>query len=117
MRICGMVFVVALACAPGVGLAETYLCKGVDPVWKLTMDNTSAEFDLRGKIGKFRVELTTVAKGRDAPSARSLVGDFDTAIVILNDHMCEDGISTSVSILTQDDTAAILLAGCCVLGN
>ncbi len=88
-------------------------CFGVTPVWKLNLTDETAEFTFRGETKSFDIPLFTVAKGLEAPIAYSLIGEFDTAIVIVNEFQCAGDQSKSVYVLTQANTAAILLSGCC----
>lgn len=92
-------------------LAENYICKGSAPDWELTITGSEAIFDFERK-NSFQIPDTAIAEGRDWPRAKPIIGDFDTAIAILDQAACETGPIT-VDILTQRGQTPLLLTGCC----
>ncbi|WP_370229998.1 hypothetical protein [Cognatishimia sp.] len=92
-------------------LADNYICKGSDPDWELTINGSEAIFDFERK-NTFQIPDTAIAEGRDWPRAKPIIGDFDTAIAILDKASCETGPFT-VDILTQRGQTPLLLTGCC----
>lgn len=93
--------------------AENYICQGHAPDWSLTINGNEGIFDFERK-NIFQIPDTAVAEGRDWPQAKPLIGDFDTAVVVLDQATCETGAYT-VDILTQRGQSPILLTGCCEL--
>lgn len=91
--------------------AENYICSGSAPDWELTITGSDAIFDFERK-NSFQIPDTAFAEGRDWPQAKPLIGDFDTAVVILDKDSCETG-DLSVDILTQRGQTPVLLTGCC----
>ena len=91
--------------------AEDFICSGTAPEWSLTITGSEAIFDYQRK-NSFQIPDTARAQGQDWPRAKPLIGDFDTAVVILDQTICETG-PISVDILTQRGQTPILLTGCC----
>jgi hypothetical protein len=103
-------FIAALLCATPLA-AENYICSGTGPDWELTITGTDAIFDYERK-NSFYIPHTNMAEGRDWPRAKPLIGDFDTAVVVLDNDSCATG-PISVDILTQRGQTPLLLTGCC----
>jgi uncharacterized membrane protein len=100
-------------------LAEPLQCSGSAPLWFLDLGDESAVLTRpdRSEL-HFNIPHRTAAEGRSSPQALSLIGDRDSAIVILRNQDCREGADkpvtqVSVDILTQDKGRAILLTGCC----
>lgn len=91
--------------------AEDFICSGSDPDWSLTITGDIAIFDFERK-NSFQIPDTAFAQGKDWPRAKPLIGDFDTAVVVLDQDSCETG-PISVDILTQRGQTPVLLTGCC----
>ncbi len=110
-----IVFPVLLTALPAAAAAETWRCAGTDPGWRLRFDATQAEFSFPATT-QMDVMQQNQAEGRDWPRALTLVGDRDTAIVIVEPLACgSDGEQHPyrVLVLTQRGQTPILLAGCC----
>ena len=105
-------FLCALMCLPTFAQADTYVCAGGDPDWLLTVNETDGKFDFNDRILGLNVMLLTPAEGRDWPKALTLISSVDSAIVILNQQQCGSD-DYSAQVLTQRNTTAILLTGCC----
>ena len=108
---------IALTCAICVALtspafAQGYDCSGDAPDWKLTFDQAQARF-LFPTPTEMDVMQTNAAEGRDWPQAFTLIGDRDTAIVLLEQEACAPDHPIRSHVLTQRGQTRILLTGCC----
>lgn len=92
-------------------LADDYLCEGSEPDWNLSITGDTAIFDFERK-NTFNIPDTAIAEGKDWPRAMPLIGDFDTAVLVLDPGQCETG-PYRAHILTQRGTTPLLLTGCC----
>ena len=79
--------------------------------WQLTIKGAVARLDYLMHT-QMELMLTTPAERRDWPKALSLVGDRDTAIVIVDARNCGDAPLTA-EVLTQRGQTPVLLTGCC----
>ncbi|MFV2052744.1 hypothetical protein [Aliiroseovarius sp. YM-037] len=108
----------------GAAMAEAELpplaCEGAAPDWTLTLAGPVAQLTIERPID-MTVPQSSVAEGADWPRALTLVGDRDTAIVILDEEMCSTahakGFPIEAHILTQRGTTPILLTGCCTVAE
>ena len=94
-------------------------CEGIDPDWYLTLAGTTATLDYLRK-NTFDIPQTNAAEGRDWPRAYTLIAEFDTAIVLVNEATCDlDGRPwpLTANILTQRGQTPILLTGCCTVAE
>lgn len=91
--------------------AEDFICSGSAPDWELTITGSEAIFDFERK-NTFQIPDTAKPEGRDWPQAKPLIGDFDTAVVVMDLDSCESG-PISIDILTQRGQTPVLLTGCC----
>lgn len=90
-------------------------CTGSDPDWSLILDAAQGEFDFQ-RLSNLDVVLDTTAQGADWPRAITLIGRGDSAIVILENTVCEIG-NLSARILTQRGETPIFLTGCCQISE
>ena len=97
--------------ATPIAFADGFECSGQNPDWQLSFDSQQARFTFPSPTD-MDVMLQTKAEGREWPRAYTLIGDRDTAIVLLDPVACSNG-THSANVLTQRGTTAILLAGCC----
>ena len=106
-------FTLALLCAAAVPAHAAQLtCFGSNPNWQAVLNGPSATFQLRDRAGDFQVRLTTPAKNDPNTTAYTLIGDTDTAIVIVSPARCNT-LNLQAHVLTQERSEAILLSGCC----
>ncbi len=87
------------------------VCGGSAPDWSLAITGDVAEFEFV-RQSNMTLALTTTAQGAEWPRALTLVGRGDSAIVILENMMCETGTLTA-RILTQRGETPVFLTGCC----
>ncbi len=101
-------------------LAEPPLsCEGHGPDWFLTLAGSHAQFNFRRKT-EFNIPQSSHAEGRNWPRAYTLIADFDTAIVVVNESACALGDSQwpiTAHVLTQRGQTPILLTGCCTVAE
>lgn len=91
-------------------------CHGTAPEWRLDLAQKSAQFHFPAQTD-MEIRLVTQAEGRDDKTALTLIGDRDTAIVLLHRRECGTGEQVSpieAQVLTQRGQTPILLSGCCV---
>lgn len=100
----------------GQATAQGYYCAGALPGWTLTMDETAGTLTTNRDV-TMQIMDEAVADGpRDWPRALTLVGDRDTAIVLIENEACtvnHTDFPMQAQILTQRGTVPILLTGCC----
>lgn len=101
----------AILCAATPAMAEDFICAGQNPDWELTITGDTGIFEFERK-NSFNIPDTAVALGQEWPQAKPLIGDFDTAIAILDQDSCPTG-PIAVDVLTQRGQSPILLTGCC----
>lgn len=118
MIIRATIFALATATA---ALAEPPLsCEGHDPDWFLTLAGPESQLHYDKRKTDFKVPQSNVAEGHDWPRAYTLVSDFDTAIVVVNEASCHLGNTSwpiTAHILTQRGQTPILLTGCCTVAE
>ncbi|MDF0599519.1 hypothetical protein P1J78_02135 [Psychromarinibacter sp. C21-152] len=100
----------ALAAAPALA-QETFVCNGDAPGWTLTLGADTAAFHL-AYATEMQVRHETAAEGRAWPRAFTLIGDRDTAILLIERAPCGDA-PYRARVFTQRGQTPILLAGCC----
>ncbi|WP_127112203.1 hypothetical protein [Shimia sediminis] len=96
-----------------------FVCQGHDPDWYLTLAGPVAQFDYLRK-NTFDIPQTNTAEGRDWPRAYTLIAEFDTAIVLFDEAVCDlEGRPWPITahILTQRGQTPILLTGCCTVAE
>lgn len=103
-----MLFVPAAAFAEDLTLS----CKGQNPNWSLELESERGFFEFRDRAGWLDIPQRTVAEGVDWPKAMTLVGPRDSAIILINERICQ-GQSHEIQVLTQRGETPILLTGCC----
>ena len=79
--------------------------------WTLTLGTETASFTFPAPT-EMDVPLVTKAKGADWPRAYSLIGERDTAIVVVERERC-GADPYRAHVLTQRGQTPILLTGCC----
>ena len=89
--------------------AVTMTCEGDG--WTLDLMETQARLSFPSPTD-MDIPHSVSAEGADWPKALTLLGDRDTASVLLHDRAC-DGGSHEVQVLTQRAQTPILLQGCC----
>ena len=89
-------------------------CSGAAFDWSLTLDGTAAELTL-GATTEMEVMHEARAEGAGWPRALTLIGDRDTAILILDPRQCaaDPEASHTAHLLTQRGQSPIFLTGCC----
>lgn len=94
-------------------------CEGHDPDWFLTLAGPEAQFTFQRK-NSFDIPQSSVAEGRNWPRAYTLIAEFDTAIVVVNEVQCDlEGRTWPITahVLTQRGQHPILLTGCCTVAE
>lgn len=104
-----------------VALSEPPLtCDGHDPDWSLTIAGPVAQMRSDRKTD-FTIPQSSVAEGKtEWPRAYTLISDFDTAIVLVNEARCTTDYGEwpiTAHILTQRGQTPILLTGCCTVAE
>lgn len=102
---------------PQAPLALPLACEGNSPDWRLDLSGPVARFRFSGAT-EMEIPLRTRAEGRDWPRALTLIGERDTAIVVLHDRACgiaQDSFPIEAQILTQRGQTPVLLTGCCAV--
>ncbi len=94
---------------------DTYECMGTNPDWTLTLDSVQARFVFPTPTD-MDVPLITQADNRDWPRAFTLIGERDTAIVVLDRAEC-DTSDIRAHVMTQRAELPILLSGCCTVAE
>ncbi|MDJ0629071.1 MAG: hypothetical protein QNJ44_12505 [Rhodobacter sp.] len=102
-------FVVSLL--PATAWTGGFACQGTAPAWTLTLDTPQARFEFPAPTD-MDVMNDIAAEGADWPRALTLIGERDTAIVLLEQEAC-GGAPFRAHILTQRGQTPILLTGCC----
>lgn len=92
-------------------VAQTFTCTGTEPSWTLTLDPAQARLVFPAPTD-MDVMLETPVQGADWPRAYTLVGDRDTAIVLIEREACGEALYRS-HVFTQRGQTPILLGGCC----
>ncbi len=89
-------------------------CTGDVLGWSLALDGAVAEMTI-GTATQMEVVHETRAEGADWPRALTLIGERDTAIVILDPRQCaaDPDAALSAQVLTQRGQSPIFLTGCC----
>ena len=105
---------VALLSLATPSLADILHCTGTQTNWQAKLADDTATFQLLDRVGDYTVELTTPAKNDPVTKAYTLVGNIDTAILIVSPGRCNTADHTAY-VLTQERSEAILLTGCCRL--
>lgn len=90
----------------GPSLAQSFDCRGEDPLWLLQMDPQEGFFEFRGEKTRFDVPAITEPLNAGGPVGYTLVSDFDSLIVLLYTDL-------NVTLLTQDRSEPVILAGQC----
>ena len=88
---------------PSAALAERFACSG-EGDWTLTFDDTQARLVFPAPT-EMDVMLVTPAEGADWPRAYSLIGESETAIVLLEQEACGTE-AFRVHVLTPNGRAA-----------
>ncbi len=95
------------------------ICGGVEPFWSLEFHDERALFTAPDVQDiDYEIALRTPAQGRPDPVAITLISRRDTALAIIATRSCGDTMSDivhpySAEILTQRNSEAIMLTGCC----
>jgi hypothetical protein len=96
--------------------SQDYACAGSNPNWTLEITGATASFSFVN-ADSLDIPHISTAKDRDWPKALTLLGGRDTAIVILNKHLCSTAEITNypieANILTQNAETPVILTGCC----
>ncbi len=104
--------------AANAAMAQTptaFSCTGVLPAWDLELDENRGVLSTYKPI-EMQVMDTTTTQGRDWPLAITLVGEEDTAIIILTPRACTSNAWAGhyeALVLTQQDNTPVMLLGCC----
>jgi len=97
------------------------LCGGGEPGWSLEINADDALYSAPDTDPiTYAIPLVTKAEGRSWPQVLTLLADRDTAIAILRPAQCSDTMSDNrfdwmIDVLTQRNSEAIALTGCCRL--
>ncbi|MEM6727741.1 MAG: hypothetical protein AAF618_04515 [Pseudomonadota bacterium] len=89
--------------------AQSFACRGA--TWTLDIGGLQARFVFPSPT-QMDIPSVVVAEGADWPRAYTLIGDRDTAIVLIHDRACEGG-THETQVFTQRGQSPILLSGCC----
>ena len=97
-------------------LGAQFDCNGASPDWSLTLQGETARFVFPAPTD-MDVMLETLAEGQNWPRAFTLIGDRDTAILLIEEEICVDPQSAEqpyrAHVMTQRGQTPILLIGCC----
>ncbi|MCF2903928.1 hypothetical protein L0666_02925 [Octadecabacter sp. CECT 8868] len=93
-------------------LTYPLICSGSDPTWTLEVAGETATLDFQ-RSSEMDVMLVTPAEGRDWPVALTLIGRGDSAILIVDQGLC-NGYDHGARVLTQRGETPLLLVGCCL---
>ncbi|SHJ24856.1 hypothetical protein SAMN05444000_106128 [Shimia gijangensis] len=100
--------------------APPLTCEGYEPDWFLTLTETQAQIRF-GRKTDFEIPQSNIAEGQENwPRAYTLIADFDTAIVLVNEVSCAlAGREWPITahVLTQRGQTPILLTGCCTVAE
>ncbi len=103
--------VLLFALLPAAAQAERFICEGQEPRWTLEFDEATGRFGFPADT-EMEVMNDIPAEGADWPRAFTLIGNRDTAIVLLERETCGEA-PLRAHILTQRGQTPILLTGCC----
>ena len=105
-----MATVATVATSAGAG---DWLCSGEAPAWELRLAGGTARFSYPAPT-EMDLMLETPAENADWPRAFTLIGERDTAILLIDRDACNGGEAARQGmVLTQRAQTPILLAGCC----
>lgn len=105
------ILLTALTAAPVWAQSFACACTGIGPAWSLSVDDAQARLVFPAPTD-MDVMLVTPAQGQDWPRAYTLVGDRDTAIVLIEREACSSQ-DYRAHVFTQRGQTPILLSGCC----
>ena len=110
-----IVFAALLAATSASAQDLTLMCSGEALDWSITLDGQNAEMNI-GFLSDLEVMATTIAEGADWPRALTLLGNQDTAILILDQipEASDEDATHTAQVLTQRGQTPILLTGTCV---
>lgn len=120
MNIRATFFALATITATAASAEPPLSCEGNEPDWFLTLAGPEAQFRYDKRKTGFKIPQSNAAEGHDWPRAYTLVSDFDTAIVLINEATCMLGNTSwpnAAHILTQRGQTPILLTGCCTVAE
>ena len=100
-----------LVLVPTLALSQPFVCEGADPRWTLEFDEATGRFGFPADT-EMEVMNDIPAEGADWPRAFTLIGDRDTAIVLLERETCGEA-PLRAHVLTQRGQMPILLTGRC----
>ena len=92
--------------------ALDFSCRGFAPDWHLRLDADQALFRFPAQT-EMQVMQETRAEGADWPRAYTLIGERDTAIVVIEQEICSASEPYRAHLLTQRGQTPLLLSGCC----
>lgn len=100
--------IVCLPAAAGADLA----CSGDAPVWHADIRGETATLTFRGAARDF--DIPSVVEALNDPDVRaySLIGNRDTAILIVAPGRC-NATDLTGHLLTQENSTPVVLTGCC----
>lgn len=99
--------------------AGDFACSGTAPDWVVDLRSNTARLVL-GTETTMDIMLETLAEGQDWPRAYTLIGDRDTAILLIEREPCGPADNTRpyrAHLMTQRGQQPILLGGCCIVGQ
>ncbi|MEM0944052.1 MAG: hypothetical protein AAGI70_08905 [Pseudomonadota bacterium] len=95
------------------------LCGGVEPNWSVRIEGDRASFSEPGQDAiPYDIPHRVQAEGRSYPRALTLIGQRSTAVALVDQRQCLDGMADqprpfALEFLTQRALEPILLTGCC----
>ena len=101
------------ACFANGAFGQALQCQGSAPDWQLEKSAEAASFTFLGKTTAFEIPQFSEAEGEVGATAYSLIADFDTAILLVDERQCGADAPLTAYVLTQKGMEAILLRGCC----
>lgn len=108
-----------LADTGGAAERPPLLCGGVEPFWSLEISEDEALYAAPDTDPiTYSIPLITKAEGRPWPQVLTLLAERDTALAIIRPLLCSDTMSDvkfdwTIDVLTQRNSEAIALTGCC----
>ncbi|KMW56925.1 hypothetical protein AIOL_001883 [Candidatus Rhodobacter oscarellae] len=93
--------------------SQSYICSGQAPNWRVEFDAVQGRFSFPAPTDMDVMLVTTAEGAADGwPRAFTLIGERDTAIVLIEQEAC-GAQPLRAHVMTQRGQTPILLTGCC----
>ena len=120
MRVAALLLVLLVGAAAAEG-RPPLICGGVEPFWSLEIAADTAIYSAPDTAQiDYTIPHVAIAEGRPWPQVLTLLAQRDTALAIIRPLQCSDTMSDTefdwmIDVLTQRNSEAIALTGCCRL--